>query len=314
MFGRFAVCFVALLTVGRVHAAEPNQAAPVVAAAASLAIPDREPVQLEIVSKLPLGPVKENSGIVRSRRHDDLFWMHNDSGDEPRIYPIRRNGEAYRKSRESEIPGVLIGGAINVDWEDITVDDSGNVIVADLGNNRNDRRDMVLYFIPEPSPDASRSTFQRKVFVRYPDQKDFPAPKNDFNFDCEAVFTVGDTVHLLTKHRSDTFVKHYQLENPKADQTNDLTYLEKFDIQGKAVGADATPDGKRVVVITYKAIWLFERDDAAEPLFGGRIFFAPYESDQCEAVCFADDNTLLLADEKKGVLMETSISGLTRLR
>jgi hypothetical protein len=314
MANRVVGSLIGLLIVGVAAAAEPERAAPIAAATASLAIPDREPVQLEIVSRLPPGPVKENSGIVRSRRHDDLFWMHNDSGDEPRIYPIRRSGEPYKKSRESETPGVLIGGAINVDWEDITIDESGNVIVADLGNNGNDRRDLVLYFIPEPSPNASRSTFQRKVFVRYPDQKTFPAPKEDFNFDCEAVFTVGDTVHLLTKHRSDTFVKHYQLDNPKPDVANDLTYLEKFDIQGQAVGADATPDGKRVVVITYKAIWLFERDDAAEPLFGGRMFFAPYESDQCEAVCFADDNTLLMADEKKGVLMETSISGLTRLR
>ncbi|WP_148591791.1 hypothetical protein [Aquisphaera giovannonii] len=289
----------------------PGAAAP---APVSVDVPNREPIPMRPVAKLPPGPVKENSGIVRSRQFPDLFWMHNDSGDEPRVYPIHRNGEAYRSTREPETPGVLIGGAINVDWEDITVDSDGNLIVADVGNNGNDRRDLVLYYIPEPSPDASRTTFRKKVFVRYPGQKDFPAPRSDFNYDCEAVFTVGNAVHLLTKHRSDTSMKLYRLDHPKAEQTNDLTFLEAFDVRDKAVGADATPDGKRVVVVTYKAIWLFERDDASQPLFGGRISYAPYQSPQVEAVCFADDKSLLLADEETGQLFEVELSGLTRLR
>jgi hypothetical protein len=289
----------------------PGTTAPV---AISVVVPQREPIRMHRLAKLPPGPVKENSGIVRSRRIPDLFWMHNDSGDEPRVYPIRRNGEAYHSTREPETPGVLIGGAINVDWEDITIDEDGNLIVADVGNNENDRRDLVLYYLPEPSPKASRTTFQKKIFVRYPDQKSFPAPKNDFNYDCEAVFTVRNTVYLLTKHRSDTLMKLYRLDNPKTDQTNDLTLVEKFDVQGKAVGADATPDGNRVVVITYKAIWLFEREDSSQPLFGGHIYYAPYQSAQVEAVCFADDNTLLMADEETGELFEVQLSGLTKVR
>ena len=31
------------------------------------------------------GPAEEHSGIVRSRNWADVFWMHNDTGDEPRI-------------------------------------------------------------------------------------------------------------------------------------------------------------------------------------------------------------------------------------
>jgi hypothetical protein len=274
----------------------------------------REPVKLELVAKLPPGPVKENSGIVRSRQFEDVFWMHNDSGDEPRVYPIRRNGEGVASTRQPDEPGVLIGGAINVDWEDITVDNAGHLIVADVGNNDNDRRDLTLYFIPEPSPLASRAAFLKKVMVRYPQQQQFPAPRNDFNYDCEALFTVGETVFLLTKHRSDSLVRLYRLDDPQTDRVNDLTWLETFDIRGQAVGADASPDGKRVVIITYKAIWLFEREDPSKPLFGGKVFFAPYESEQCEAVCFADDSTLLLADEDTGELLEVLISGLTRVR
>jgi hypothetical protein len=77
----------------------PGTTAPV---AISVIVPKREPIPMHRVAKLPPGPVKENSGIVRSRRIPDLFWMHNDSGDEPRVYPIRRNGEAYHR-REKDV-------------------------------------------------------------------------------------------------------------------------------------------------------------------------------------------------------------------
>jgi hypothetical protein len=161
------------------------------AAACSVGNAERAPhsrgtYDLGVGSMLGAGPAKEHSGIVKSRNWPNTYWMHNDSGDEPRIYPVTRNGEVVKSEREPETPGVMIAGAINVDWEDITVDDRGRVIVADVGNNRNDRRDLVLYIIPEPAPQAERTTFMKRIFFRYPEQEEFPAPENDFNYDCES--------------------------------------------------------------------------------------------------------------------------------
>lgn len=279
-----------------------------------IALPQREPIPLRLVAKLGPGPGKENSGIVRSRQFPDTFWVENDSGDEPKIYAIHRDGKDYGDERYPEQAGTLIGGAINVDWEDITVDASGHVIVADLGNNGNDRRDLVLYYIDEPAPGAGRTTFKKKVFVRYPDQAAFPAPQDNFNFDCVAVFTVGDTLHLLSKNRSDTNTTLYRLDNPKTEETNVLTKLGTFTIGGQAVGADCSADGNRLVVITYQAIWLFERKSHEEDFFQAKIRWAPYQSQQCEAVCFADDETLLLGDEDLGRLLEAKVQDLTLIR
>ena len=58
-------------------------------------------------------PGKENSGIVKSRTTDNLFWIHNDSGDEPKIYPIRANGEDYKVTRYAGDLGVTIAGAMH---------------------------------------------------------------------------------------------------------------------------------------------------------------------------------------------------------
>ncbi len=89
-------------------------------------------------------PGHENSGIVRSRQFPDLYWLHNDSGDEPRVYPIHGDGTDYQSARSSDRMGVLLGAAINVDWEDITVNESGQLIVCDLGTI--ETTDVILSF------------------------------------------------------------------------------------------------------------------------------------------------------------------------
>ncbi len=275
-----------------------------------------EPSQLslQLVAQLGPGPKKENSGIVKSRQWDDVFWMQNDSGDEPRVYAIHRDGTNYQSSRYAESPGVLVGDAINVDWEDITVDSTGNLIVADVGNNANNRRDLVLYYLNEPSPTTGRTTAKKKIFVRFPNQLDFPAPKVDFNFDCEAVFTVGEQVHLLTKHRSDTMTRLYRLDNPLPHETNELTLIDSFDVKGQAVAADATPDGLKLIIATYDRLWLFERTSLDQNFFDANIRCGRYTADQVEAVCFADETTLLLADEATAQLYSVNLDELKQVK
>ncbi len=274
-------------------------------------LPEIPPYDLGEGRKLGDGPAKENSGIVKSRQWPDVYWMENDSGDEPRIYAVRRDGSVYASDRYPETPGTLIGGAINVDWEDITVDASGHVIVGDVGNNNNDRRDLVLYYIAEPSPDAGRTTVLRKVFFRYPGQRAFPAPKDDFNYDAEALFTLGDDVYVCTKHGSDTKTRVYRVTADDIAGDDDVHVLElvdEFDVRGQATGADATPDGRRIVVLTYDALWLFEVVDANRPL-SGPVSYLPYTGGEgdAEAVCFTDDKTLLVGDESAKRLYEVPL-------
>lgn len=259
-------------------------------------------------------PGHENSGIVKSRQFPDLYWLHNDSGDEPRVYPIHGDGTDYKSARSSDRMGVLLGAAINVDWEDITVNESGQLIVCDLGNNRNDRRDLVIYLVPEPAPLAARAAWMTRYFVRYPDQTAIPAPETDFNFDCEGVFTIGDHIHLFSKNRSNSLTTLYRLDNPSPVQTNTLTELETLDLGGQVTGADASADGMKLVVITYESIWVFERSSKDESFFGGHIRWAPFEAEQVESVCFADEDTLKLIDEATGILYEVEISELTLLK
>ena len=283
---------------------------PRLAAAQPASPPQAELAPLKVVARLPAGPDRESSGIVRSRKFPDLFWIHNDSGDEPRLYPIHRDGSPYRSTDLPAVPGVLIEGATHVDWEDITTLADGTLVIADMGNNGNARKDLAIYFVDEPAPMASRSAVARRITVRYPDQTEFPPKKSNLNFDCEAIFSVGQTVHVLTKHRGDSRTKLYRLDQPQKDQINTLTLLGDFDIGGMVVAADCDPAGKRLLVLTMQKIWLFERDDVETPFFQGRVSSRRYFLPQGEAICFADDDTALLTCEISDTLFELKLSEL----
>ena len=290
------------------------------AAAVPDALARADVVQLEAGASLAPGPARENSGIVASRRHDDLFWMINDSGDEPRVYPVRADGTGHGSSRAApgydgvegnyEIPGVLIGGAINVDWEDIALDASDRLLIPDFGNNGNDRRDLVVYVLDEPRPGAGRTTWREKWFFRYPQQTAFPAPEHDFNYDAEALFTVGTTAYVLTKHRSDTHTRLYRLADPQPNIVNDLELLERFDIGGRVTAADASADGLRLLIATYDTLWVFERASLEDRFFTTRASRFAFEAPQVEAACFMDGDAqrVLLADESTAMLHEVALA------
>lgn len=286
---------------------------PLLALLALVAQPDA-PVALTPVAKLGPGAAKEISALVASRAHPGVFWSLNDSGDEPRIYPVRADGAVVPSVRYAQTPGVLIAGAVNSDWEDMALDASGRLIVADVGNNTNARRDLTLYILPEPEPDEGRTAFTTKLLVRYPDQTAFPPPETDRNFDCEAVFTVGDEIFLLSKDRSDTFTKLYRLDSRDPNQPNTLTYLDRFDAGGPVTAADASADGLRLAVLTYDRVWLFERADLRQPFFAGRVLARPYAlpegKSDCESLCLESPDSLLIADEARGQLYRLPIAEL----
>ncbi len=285
---------------------------------AALDLPDVAPVRLTpLVALEGSAGKKEISGLVASRQWPGVFWAHNDSGDETRIYPVERDGRLRVSARTADAPGVLVAGVANSDWEAIAVDASGHVIIGDVGNNSNGRRDLALHYVVEPEPTVGFTTVLRSVFFRYPEQTAWPAPRDDFNYDCEGIFTRGDVVYLVTKRRSDTFTRLYRLDAPQAGVVNTLTALGTFDVRGRATAADATPDGRRLAVLTYDAIWLFEaKTPGGDDWFEGSVWWLPFTgAPGAEAICFDGPDTLLIgAEERNGHLYEVPVNRLLKVR
>ncbi|MEJ2717721.1 MAG: hypothetical protein P8182_11355, partial [Deltaproteobacteria bacterium] len=190
---------------------------------------------------------------------------------------------AYAKRSFRKYDGTAVQGAKNVDWEDIAADDKGNLIIADIGNNNRTRRDLVLYIVQEPNPYKSGVTSVRsKVFFRYPRDKGKSSERK--NFDAEAIFWARGHLYLLTKDWAGTGTRLYRFDSLRPLSMNPLALVGCFDFDGVVTAADVTPDGRRLAVLTYNAVWLFEVGEASDNYFKGAIRWLPMRAGQCESI------------------------------
>lgn len=235
---------------------------------------------------IPNKHVNESSGIVKSRNYPGVYWTHNDSGGKARLYPLfldQKSGKGKQNNR------IKIKGADNIDWEEVATYGKNRLIIGDFGNNANERQDLTLYIIPEPNPYQKKGSVrvEKTIPFSFEDQHAFPPKKR--NFDCEAMFTRGDAIYLLTKHRSDTDSTLYKLIGNKARK------LSTFAIDSKVTAADLSVDGKRAVVLSYDYLWLFEGE--GEDIFAGKAYRLPIKLGQCEAVCFDGERVVVTNEE-----------------
>lgn len=261
----------------------------------SFDLPDVEPLILKPYSQINFSDLNEASGLVKSRFWENVFWTLNDSGDEARIFPISSIGEILKPEWMKDYRGIQIPDAVNVDWESIASDDKGNLIIADSGNNSNARRDLTLYIVKEPYPWETVTTrVFKKIYFYYPEQKEFPS--TIMNFDAEAIFWQNGKVYLFTKNRSDNQTNLYEIDLKSSQDQFPAKLMGHFNTAGRVTGADIHPNGRELIVLTEKSIWLFEVEKKDQEFFKGKIFWLPIALPQCEAICF-DENRILLLNE-----------------
>lgn len=279
---------------------------------------------LELVphARLTHAPLNEISGITRSISRDNLYWIHNDSGDEARIFAINGDGETVMPTfskfshyggdpEPGKTPweGFRILFADNVDWEDITADDR-YLYIADMGNNFNLRQDLAIYVVGEIDPTAStQSAAIRRIPVRYPEQSG--GLWGDLHYDSESLFAADGHLYVITKHRRHPlpFFKPwqpgawlYRLDSRSSEQVNDLVRIDHHESLTAATAAELSPDGQRLAVLSYNALWLFER-----PVQGDQWLSAPSQRialnrsqlRQAEALTWEDDSNLIIINENR---------------
>ncbi len=279
---------------------------------------------LQLVAVVAHPPLNEISGIIRSRTYPGVWWVLNDSGDVPRLFAIDAHGQPimpgwledkyyaqdFAEGKEPW-PGVPMLNSANVDWEDIAIDD-GTLYIADVGNNGNARRDLGVYVVNEPNPTAiDRARPTRYLPIAYPDQDAYPP--EDWRFDCESVFVHAGKLYFLTKYRADrrwdkiTYgTSLYRLDTTATDAVNTLTLVSRLeDLRIVPTGADLSPDGRRLAVLSYDGVWVFESADGSgdsDDWLAGRVLrvdLPPHQLKQAEAICWDDDQTLRIANEQR---------------
>lgn len=217
----------------------------------------------------------EFSGLGASRVHRGVYWTHNDSGDDARLFAFDEDGNELRPAGTDagDFEGFVLADARNIDWEDLClVGDS--IWVADMGNNFNTRTNLGLYELPEPDPRSSVPLGAARFHaLAYPEQAEFP-PERNWIYDSESLFEHEGKLHLLTKHRRMGKDGRARLQEgtqlysvTPSDQGGPLTLrlLGSNDDIPPPTAADVSPNGERLAVLVNKGgqptpleLWLFD--------------------------------------------------------
>jgi hypothetical protein len=198
--------------------------------------------------------IPEASGIVKSRRHPGIFWVHNDSGNPPLLFAIKDDGRIVRQFRL---------GIPNIDWEDIATDDRGHLYVGDIGNNLGILPLRTIYRLDEPDPNA----FAEKVIAASISAV-YTMPKGR-RFDAESLFLDRGKAMILAKYLDG---REAELFSIALDPPSSLLRPTQPRLVGKmsgftepATGADLNKDGTLLAVCATAVTRVYRRDDRESP-------------------------------------------------
>ncbi len=247
---------------------------------------------LKIISQLS-DSIKEISGITMFPKGSFIYAI-NDSGNSNTLFRLNQHGKI--------VEALQIPNAANVDWEDLTYDHKKTIYIGDFGNNANDRRDLAIYKV---SGITSERIETSKIEFTLEDQKKFPPGKKKRNFDIEAFIYHNESFYLFTKNRGSKFngiTKLYMVSAQPGKQIARLISSYKIGNDAKDCfisGAAINAKGDKIALLTYNKIFLLTNFNG-DNVFNGNIEKIKLNHfSQKEGICFKNDSTLFIVDEKR---------------
>jgi hypothetical protein len=196
------------------------------------------------VALLPAS-LDEVSGLAQSRTNPDVFWIHNDSGDQPVVYAVNSKGAL--------LGSYTLAGATAIDWEDMAIgpapDGGSYLYLADIGDNSGKRMSVSVYRVQEPLVDADRAP----VLETLTDVSAYGFTYEDGPRDAEGfmVDPLTNDFYIVSKRELDGN-RLYHSVSPSDSRMNTLVRVGTFRLTG-TTGADISPDGLQVLIRRYSS-------------------------------------------------------------
>lgn len=222
--------------------------------AASHAADEKSLPALEHLCQFDEGSIPESSGVVESPKWgaNGVYWTHPDSKNKARIYAFTLKGQVLRE--------VDVMGAKNRDWEDISSDDQGRLILADIGDNKHERGGITLYRLPEPDP---TNKLQRPEI---PDVFQYHYPEGKPTEDAEGLVVWKENAYLFTKDV--TRVRVYRLALPARAPAEGVVaqaeFVEETEMPANVTGAALSEDGLSLALLTYLSVTVIDLKKAPD--------------------------------------------------
>jgi hypothetical protein len=265
-----------------------------------------------IVGTIESAEIKESSGLVVSKCQPDVFWTHNDSGDDAFVFAFNTKGEKLGTWK--------VTGAKAFDWEDIsqikTATGECVLYIGDIGNNTRSRGEFTVYRVKEPNVLPENKSSSKKNPLATDASEAIKLAYPDVRRDAETLLVhpaTGD-IYVLTKSLSAASVVYKLKSDFDLNKTNKLEKLAEFTVpaipNGFLTGGDISFDGKRVIICDYFTAYELVLPEKAKnfdeiwketPV---KVELGPRE--QGEAVAYSPDGKSVFAssENKKSPLIE----------
>lgn len=182
--------------------------------------------------------LSETSGLLYI---NNTLISHNDSDATNQLYDVDvTTGNITRT--------VTIANATNIDWEDITHDDT-YIYIGDFGNNTGARTDLKIYRIEIANYFASTSVTADIISFSYSNQTDFTPSPLATNFDAEGLIHYNNNLFIFSKNWIDGKTNIYQLS--KTPGTYSISIIDTIESQGLVSGASYNNLDNSVLICGY---------------------------------------------------------------
>ena len=241
----------------------------------------------------------ETSGIAICSFVENSIWTLNDSGHSAHLFLLKTSGKILAK--------VELTNARNIDWESMSrfkIDNQSYLMVGDVGDNLNRRKDCHLYLIKEPDLSGQLAVKPKTPVITSVDSTRIDFTYSDGARNCEAIAVdiLGNQIWLVEKiyldKRGETPPGMYVLPLNLKPEKKPLVAKRVSDFPPcNVTGMDFSPDGKRLIIRNYLNAHLYSRvDESWETVIKTtkpNVVVLPIQP-QGEAVCFTEDSESLI--------------------
>ncbi len=251
--------------------------------------------------------IDEASGLVASRRAPGVLWVHNDSGDAPRLFAIDSHGRL--------LGTYYLAGAQARDWEDLALGPGPEagvdyLYVGEIGDNLRQYPEALIYRVPEPAVEVGQAAVVDTLHgvaalrFRYPG-----GPENAETLLSDPL--TGD-LYVVTKQTDRADV--YRIPPPHTPAAPlVLELVARLDLAGfdppqspnqLIVAGDIAPSGRALLMKTYGYVYYWSRSGASASFFDAAPQRVPYVPEpQGEALAWAADGRgyFTVSEEPRGL-------------
>jgi len=233
-------------------------------------------------ARIQSAEINESSGVVASRAHPGVLWTHNDSGNPPVLFAIDRDGRLLAKYRVDRD---------NRDWEDIAIDNAGNLYVGEIGNNGGKKDQLAVYRLAEPDPSQPS---REKLRVNRTWKLRFAGEP----FDSEGLFIWQSEGFIVAKHLDGRAAGVWRFSLDAGEQPQTLSHVCDLPIRAPVTGADLSPDGSRLVVCTPIGVSEFLVDGDIAAAATAPMRSVAHVEPSREAACFVPGGVLTTSEKR----------------